>query len=390
MTRILVVGGGIGGLTTAIALRKVGVDVTLVERASAFTQVGAGITIQANAHAVLRALGVTLDPDDTVAIGHFQMVNERGRVLMSGNPDIMPVKEPSVNIHRADLHRNLLAAAEGIPLEAGVALEEIHERSDGVEVLLSNGRQERWDAVVGADGLHSTVRHQLYGDEGCATRYSGQTCWRFACDAKGRVPPITVEHWRVGQRAGVVPLSRDRVYVYLVESASPDTPAPGSAQPEVLWEHFGGWKETLDPILELVDGSVPVHHGDLVEHASVRYGRGRVLLLGDAAHAMTPNMGQGAGTAIEDAGTLALLWSQRGPALLPHLAEEVAAQRSARVEKVKRLSWNIGAMAHWRAKPARWLRDLLLRSMPRSLTNRQALAMWQPGLTLAKQLQEAL
>lgn len=384
MKRVLIVGGGIGGFTAAIGLRLAGADVSLVERSPEFSQVGAGITIQANANAIFQALGIVLDPDDTVSIGKFQMVSGK-KVVMSGDSDALPVDFSSLNVHRADLHRNLLRVADGIPLRAGVALVSLSVNEDGVEVQLSNGETEQWDVVVGADGIHSTVRNQLLGEAACATRYSGQTCWRFACHAPGRVPTITTERWRPGYRVGAVPLSRERVYVYMVQSAPAGTPQPGSNRVDVIQNLFANWHEDVDAVLDVLDDTVPIHHGDLSEHKDIHYGKGRVVLLGDAAHAMTPNLGQGAGMAIEDAAALTLLWGKQPKSL----AEALAVQRMKRVATVKTTSWRIGSMAHWKSGPARWFRDLLLSSMPRSTTEKQSLSMWEPGLELAKQLQEA-
>lgn len=386
MKRVLVVGGGIGGLTTAIGLRQVGAEVSLIEKSSAFSPVGAGITIQANANAVFQALGIFLDPEDVISIGKFRMINGKGQVLLQGDSEALPVDFASMNVHRADLHKNLLRLAEGIPLRLGVALESLQVTNDGVEVTLSNGETEQWDVVVGADGIHSTVRQALLGDNACAVRYSGQTCWRFACHAPGRVPTVTTERWRPGQRVGAVPLSRERVYVYMVESAPAGTPQPGSEHVDVLREHFGNWHSEVDAILEVMDDSVPVHHGDLNEHKEIHFGKGRVVLLGDAAHAMTPNLGQGAGMAIEDAAALTLLWQEQPE----NLAEALAAQRWKRVKSVKTMSWRIGAMAHWQWSMSRWFRDLLLRSMPASSSEKQSLALWGPGFTLAQQLQDTL
>src|SRR5690606_6103293 len=117
-------------------------------------------------------------------------------------------------------------------------------------------------------------------------------------------------------------------------------------------------------------------------------GVGRVILLGDAAHSMTPNLGQGAATAIEDAGALGLLWPRAGEAV--DLPAALTALRRARVEALHRVSWRIGQVAHWRSPIARWLRDALLRAMSASAVTRGARRSWEPGIELAARLREAL
>jgi len=385
--RILIVGGGIAGLTTAVALRRRGLEVEVVEQAPAFGAVGAGITIQANAMAVLNALGITLPADDVVPIGEFRMLDGRGKRVMGGDPREIQPDPPSVNIHRADLHRVLLEAAADVKLTAGRTVTRVVPGDADVEVHFADGTAGRWGVVVGADGARSAVRRALLDEQGGGFRYAGQTCWRFACESD-RVPTVTTEQWTPGKRAGVVPLSRGRVYVYLVESAPEGTPAPGTDHPDVIRAKFGGQHPDLDPILDRLTPETPIHHGDLGEAEAVHFGRGRVVLIGDAAHAMTPNMGQGAGTAIEDAGELSLLLARYAddPAQIPAALE---ARRKARVEALTRTAWRLGRVAHWTNPIAAFLRNLLLGLTPQRVMNRQTVEMWRPGIELAERIRRA-
>ena len=381
--RTLVIGGGIGGLTAASALARRGHDVRVVEQAPKFEPVGAGITIQANANAVLQALGIELPAEDVVPIGSVELVDEHARALVAGDPDEILPDPPSVNVHRADLHRALLAACDGVPLEAGVRVDAVAVGSDAVEVRFADGRAEPFEWVIGADGIHSACRRSLYGET--VTRYSGQTCWRFAIEAPDLVPDVTTERWSPGRRVGIIPLARGRIYVYLVENAPRGTPAPGSASADALRARFAGDDPRLDPILDRLGPEVVIDHSDLCDQPDIRYGRGRVLLLGDAAHAMTPNAGQGAGTAIEDVGALVLALATHAddPARLP---DAVAAAQRERVASIQQTAWRIGQVAHWTNAPARLARNLLMRALPDSLAQRQARALWQPGIDLANQL----
>ncbi|MEZ4434560.1 MAG: FAD-dependent monooxygenase [bacterium] len=387
LPRTLVVGGGIAGLTVAVALHRRGVPVELVEQAPAFGAVGAGITVQANAHAVLDALGIPLPAEVVVPIGLVQMLDPQGRSLMSADPEQFMAEPPSVNIHRADLHAALLAAAAGVPLTAGKAVAAVTDRGDAVEVRFADGSSGSWDLVIGADGLHSAVRRALRGEAGCRLDYAGQTCWRFALEAPDLVPAVTTEQWAPGRRAGLVPLARGFIYGYLVQSAPAGSPGPGSADPRILRERFGGMHPGLDPVLDRL-GETPVHHGDLYQHHAIDFGAGRVVLIGDAAHAMTPNVGQGAGMGIEDAGELALLVPAHAadPAAIPAALD---ARRRERVRGVTRTAWTIGRVAHWQNPVARWIRDALLRAIPDRKAHAQTLALWRPGIALAERIRAA-
>ncbi|MCA9634889.1 MAG: FAD-dependent monooxygenase [Myxococcales bacterium] len=389
MKRVLIVGAGIGGLTAAITLERLGVAVEIVERAPSFRALGAGITIQPNATAVLDALGVTLPADDVWPMGKVAMLDARGRPL-AANDDVSEGSPfPSYSVRRPDLHEALRAAASGVELRLGVEVVGVRPRpGEGVEVELASGARERWDLVIGADGVHSTVRAAIAPPESRRLRYSGQTCWRLSIDAPDLVPETTIERWIPGRRIGVVPLSRGGIYVFLVESAPQGSVAPGSDDVAPLRRRFAAFDPRLDAILERVEAQgIPVHHGDLLDHERLDYGRDRVLLLGDAAHAMTPNMGQGAAMAIEDAAALGLLW---GEVSLDELPAALAARRLARVAAIHRRSWRIGQVAHWRGKIRCALRDLLLRLTPKSVTRRAIRDTWTPGIELSDALRAKL
>ncbi|MCA9661413.1 MAG: FAD-dependent monooxygenase [Myxococcales bacterium] len=390
MTRVLIVGAGIGGLTAAITLRRLGVEVGLVERAPNFRALGAGITIQPNANAIFAALGVDLGRDNVFPMGKVAMLGAGGRTLVSGDPVHDGYAFPSYNIRRPDLHEALLAALDGVELRLGVEVVGARELAgDGVEIELADGDRERWDLVIAADGIRSSLRALTVPPERCRLRYAGQTCWRFVVDAPELVPEVTIERWLPGRRVGVVPLSRGGVYVYIVESAPQGTPGPGTSEVAYVRERFAGVDARLDTLLDRVAaaGDVHIHHGDLIDQVHIDYGRGRLLLLGDAAHAMTPNMGQGAAMAIEDAGALGLLW---GEVSLDALPEAMRAAREPRVAATHRRSWQIGQVAHWRGRVRCALRDLALRLTPQAVMDRGVDQTWAPGIALGEQLRDKL
>lgn len=392
---VLIIGGGIGGLTTAIALRSLGIEARVLERSPTLGTVGAGITIQCNASAVYDALGVDFLPEDTVSIGRFEMISSRGKAVLEGDSDELGLPFASLNVHRAELQATLLRhlEARGGTLELGRQLVRVGEETGGAVAHFADGQAISADLIIGADGVHSTVRRSLFGDQ--PLRYSGQTCWRFAEPVTTTVPIITTERWSQGRRCGLVPLSRSRVYGYLVLSAPPDTATAETATIAHVQRIFGGMHPGMDEVLELLVAReaagepVGVHHGDLSEQPALSYGRGRVVLLGDAAHAMTPNMGQGAGMAIEDAAALALALCS-GAATPETLVSHLEAERGARVRQIQKTSWQIGQMAHWQNPLVMWLRDLALGLMPTRMTVDQARATYVPGIELAGRLREAV
>jgi len=395
--QVLVVGAGIGGLTAAIALRRLGLAVGVVEQAPCLSAVGAGITIQANATVIFNALGIELPDGDIGPIGYFEMISKSGKRLMSGDPSEADVEHPSVNIHRADLQAAMVKTLSGLGVEVqlGRRVARLGPQVEDapIRVQFADDTTAECDLLIGADGLHSAVRESLHGSESMRLRYAGQTCWRFVLQAPDLVPSITVERWSVQRRIGIVPLSRGRLYVYMVQSAPEGTPSSGSSDASSVREIFAGVDERLDPLLDrLVEldrqgEPVNIHHGDLYEQPRISFGEGRVVLLGDAAHAMTPHMGQGAGTAIEDAAALAVLLDESA---LDSLATAMTERRLDRVAAVQLMSWRIGAMAHINNPAFAWIRDQALSLMPASMSRRQMLSLWQPGLDLAEALRQRL
>jgi len=394
MSKVLIVGAGIGGLTLAAGLKQRGLDVTVVERAPAFKPVGAGISLQPNATAVLLALDIPLSEAAAAVMGPASFTDAAGRAFMNADASELVTEEaPAWNVHRADLHRALLeacgersGAARGgaVTLRLGTAVASLEERGDEVAVTFEDGSAGAWSLVIGADGLSSTVREALLGDAGPRVRYSGQTCWRFAASTSV-TRESSVEIWAPGKRAGLIQLSEGRIYCYLVASAPEGTPGPGSNEVAMLREQFGWMNPDLETLLSELTPETVVHHGDLCDLDGATWGRGRVVLMGDAAHAVQPNMGQGAAMAIEDAGALTLLITE-------HLSEPSGlvsafqSAREARVREVWGLSWRIGQVAHWENPLARAVRNLALRSMPTSMMLKKAAESWQPGIDIARSL----
>ena len=309
ISRIAVIGAGIGGLTVAVALARRGIDCEVHERSGAPGGPGGGIQLSPNAVAVLHRLG--LGPALAGA------VRPRARELRRWQDDSLlsrvgldPRAEqrfgaPYLTVRRAALSRALLAAAGPGRVRFGARCAGLHDTGDDVVLRFADGSQRRAGAVIGADGLHSVVRAAVHHD---TVRYSGHTVYRavFPADRVGRLvtPPRVVVWLGPGRHCVAYPVDGGRS-VNLV--ATVPEPVPPTGIREVagsdLLAAYSGWHPAVRGLLA-VAGRFD-HHGLFDRPALPAWQRGRVVLLGDAAHPMLPFIAQGAAQAIEDADVLA-------------------------------------------------------------------------------------
>jgi 2-polyprenyl-6-methoxyphenol hydroxylase-like FAD-dependent oxidoreductase len=308
----VVVGGGIGGLTAAVALRQVGWRVTVLERAARFGEIGAGITLMSNGLRCLDAIGL----GDAVRGSGLPMLamgmrTAAGRWLSRIDGDGTDLEArmgiTTLTIHRAELHKILLDALPAEALIPGVATTSIHGGADGgpAEVRFRHLDQDallRADLVVGADGVHSWVRAQRWPDAP-APVYSGSTNWRAVTTSSPAAVTEMSLSWGQGTEFGVMPLIDGRTYWYAAANAHEAEHNPDEL--EQLRRRFGTWHEPIPAVLAHTQPEAVLRHDIYRLPKLDSYHRGSAVLLGDAAHAMTPNLGQGGGQALEDAIVLA-------------------------------------------------------------------------------------
>ncbi|MEU4199122.1 FAD-dependent monooxygenase [Streptomyces sp. NPDC026294] len=378
--RTVVVGGGIGGLAAAIGLRRIGWEVTVVERARVLADVGAGISLQANGIRALDVLGVgeavraAARPQytgGTRAPGGGWLARMDGAVLER------ELGTPIVGIPRAVLHRLLREALPPECLVTGAEVLSVDCSDPGRVRVPVEERLLDADLVVAADGVSSRLRGQLFpGHPGPV--YSGSTVLRAITEHPVPLRTDFELTWGKGAEFGHIAFTDGRAEWHAVLNSPPDTRYSDALA--AMRRRFGGWH---DPIPALLDATRPdaVLHHDIHELATPlpTFTAGRIALLGDAAHAMTPNLGQGACQALEDAATLAAALATE-PTVESALTRYDAARRP-RSQSVARAARQAGRMGQQLTHPlAVALRNTGLRLAPSGVTVRAILrhANWAP------------
>ncbi len=329
--RILIVGGGIAGLSTARALGLRGLESEIVERDAAPRIAGAGVFLPGNGMAAMRRLGLE---DAVLARGAIierrRLIDDRGRHLLDFDESTFwRSVAPSVALHRHDLHEILAHGASDIPIRFGITVTSLVDDGAGsIGVTFSDGAASVYDLVIGADGIHSGIRAMVFG--GPRPSLVGQAGWRFVVDGH---PDIAGWNGWLGRDRGFLALAigRGRVYCYAdVRSGTATDPTAGDMTR--LAALFTAFPEPVPGLFAQAPPAADVWFSP-VEEVPPTWSQGRVQLVGDAAHASSPNMAEGASLAMEDALVLAEVLASSddvGAAL-----ETFRARRSERVEWVQ-------------------------------------------------------
>jgi len=301
----VIIGGGISGLTAGIALARRGLEPVIYEQAPELKEVGAGVTLWANAFRALESIG--LDGEVLRLAGGFTgggVKRRDGTWLMHQPKDIMLGRWGSAlaSMHRGELQQLLAAETGSAMIHLGARCTGFRYTAGGVAARFEDGREVHADLLVGADGVHSVIRGQLLGE--APLRYRGYTAIRGITPAGSvPLPADASETWGRGCRFGVGPTSGDRLTWFATWNTGPGSGAGGSR--EHLLGLFGDWHE---PIRRVIEATPPdsIVRTDISDRRPARtWARARVALIGDAIHPMTPDLGQGACQGIVDAVTLA-------------------------------------------------------------------------------------
>lgn len=359
---IIIAGAGIGGLCAATALRRRQHPVRVLERAPQLQAQGTGILLSTNAMRALASMGL----DEAVRAAGMplksgQLRRHDGTLLQEIPLERVGERfgQPSVAIHRSALLR-LLAQPLDDALWMNAQVNGFSQENTGVLVHMQTRNDLAGALLVGADGLRSRVRTTLWGDS--AARYAGYTCWRGVADTAAMEPGTRMESWGRGLRFGAVTVGPRQVYWFAAANAPPGRLQSGEAGHAEVTGLFADWHEPIPALLRATPAASVLHNDIYDRPPFLPWGRDDVTLLGDAAHPITPNMGQGAGMAIEDAVVLASLVAQHGPTSSALRAYE--AERYARTAQVVQNSWSLGRMAQASHPALCAMRDLAVRATP--------------------------
>lgn len=356
----LVVGGGIGGLSLAreLALRKL--PVTVLEKAPRIAPVGAGIIMNPNAMHVLERNGLAqaLRAQSWPYLQR-ETCDRRGRRLALR--DYRPLYEAGklargALVHRAHLHDVLFGGVPPGTVRFSSSVRKINLSSEKIQATTESGEAFEADVLVGADGIRSTVRRHLFGE--VVPVYMGYRSHRLVVENNAGVECFT-ELQGQGQRIGLVPVAPGRIYIWTTFNAPPE-PAPPLASADEFRAMFAQFTDPrVAKLFSQIRSPAEIITTDVEEIRQERWHEGRAVLLGDAVHAMTPNIGQGAGMAMEDAAVLAEELSKENS--LETSLKNYVVRRKPRVDTIVRVSRNVGTEGQMSGIIDCWLRERRVR-----------------------------
>jgi 2-polyprenyl-6-methoxyphenol hydroxylase-like FAD-dependent oxidoreductase len=339
--RVLIVGGGAAGLTLAALLERRGFSPVVVERRSRYDDPGRVLSLWPAGSRVLKGLGLF---PAFLAIGlectHYKVAAASGEVLHSYS--LIPLAErygPLVNVYRPDLLELLRGVVTPARLRLGVTVRDIAETRNGVVAMFDDGSSETFDVIVGCDGLRSSMRRLVFGD--APLSYSGMTGWGISCPAAFVPPREVIEYWGAGKFFGIYP-ARDRLCAFAGIRAPAGGPDPIDGRLARLRAEFREFGGLVPSVLASLDRPESIMHDDYMDIRMGEWHRGRVVLIGDAAHAVLGTGGLGASLAMESAAVLADELCRTDSSCVQLAFEHYAARRRARINRVSGWSRRLG------------------------------------------------
>lgn len=347
-----------------------GYEPTIYEAAPHLEPVGAGLGLAPNAIKALAVLGIAAD---IIPLGrklpYFRILDRKGKIISENDSRLISEKFGLDNftIHRHKLHEALLEHIDPASVVLGKKAVGMQRAGEKITIRFADHTTQEADYLIVADGINSALRDALVPGE--VKRYAGYTCWRGVVPGEGLAIEGASETWDPAGRFGIVPLAGGQVYWFACIRSAAGDPAFDAFRPQDLAQHFGRFHAPIPALLERAV-HFPLIHNDIYDLAPLEhYAFGNILLVGDAAHGTTPNMGQGACQAIEDAATLLTELSKDHSIEAAFTAFE--ARRMERTQYVIRQSRLIGKLAQTDNGTLAAIRNMLLRMTPASAREKQ-------------------
>ncbi len=371
-----IVGAGIGGLATALAFERKGIDYHIFEKAPELSKVGAGIWLAPNALQVLERLGV------------LEEIKEKGNAIdriTLAKADLSPLSDnfqehvkrafgySTIAIHRAELQKLLFKKIPAEKVSLGKGFTSFSELKDKSLQLTFDDRTEFFtEFMIAADGIHSSVRKQLFPQS--KIRFSGQTCWRGVADTELEQEFVHrgMELWGDRIRFGISKIAKGKVYWFAVATDQANQKDERNLIKQKLLKMFARFHPLVGRLITATS-EVTILRNDINDLEPLQqWHKGHICLIGDAGHATTPNMGQGGAQAIEDAYYLSHMihaYPDQNPFLL------FQQKRQRKVNAIVKQSWTTGKMAHW--SYGQHLRDFLLKHIPKTIVEKKIMEVYQ-------------
>ncbi|WP_371541390.1 FAD-dependent monooxygenase [Streptomyces sp. NBC_00554] len=375
---VLIAGAGVGGLTTAVALQRRGIPWTIIEAAPRPTAINTSILLQNNTVQVLSELNIGRQvAAKGQRVAHTSIMSVTGKVLTEVRAEDVEgtVGSPALGIHRADLHEVLVSELRDGCLLTGDPVIGFEMSAGGVAVYLRSGERLQGRGLVAADGIGSLVRARLHGDRPAV--HAGTTCLRGVTEVSADLPDEVLEWWGYRLQFGIIPLSDGRSSWFAL-IPTPTRPVPDPADRLTFYQRL--YREFPAQVRDLLAATAPENTIEVeLRHGPWRGGSGAVTLLGDAAHPMLPNLGQGAGQAIEDAAVLARRLDTT--ASVADAFRNYEQERRARVRWIQRQAIRMNHLASVPRGPLSTARDAVLRGLPARVERTSVMRMFDGAHT---------
>jgi 2-polyprenyl-6-methoxyphenol hydroxylase-like FAD-dependent oxidoreductase len=370
MKNITIIGGGIAGLTTAIALKKIGIETTIFEAAPEIKPVGAGLGLGANALKAFDYLGIA---DEVMKAGRlldaFTVYDQAGKPITRTDSKAISAKYGADNfaIHRADLHRILMSKIDAGSITTNQRAVDFEQKENSVIIKFQSGMTYETDYLIVADGIHSPIRQKLLPNS--KPRYAGYTCWRGVTDNSDLNLTEASETWGAAGRIGILPMANNKIYWFACVNAPQNDPTMKAYTIADVQRVYKNFHAPIPQVLAQTKQE-QVFWNDIIDLEPIsQYAFKNIVLIGDAAHATTPNLGQGGCQAIEDAVVLADEIKAKGNIVAAFKAFE--SRRMKRTHYVVNTSWTVGKVAQWQNALLIALRNAAFRLIPPSVNEQQ-------------------